>query len=132
MSASNEVRTEIKAILLQIFAEIETQLAGLLNGSSQPVRLDTPIEPGSRVDAMQHHQMALEMALATLDREKQRLELVRNALERIGRPDFGDCVSCGKLIALVRLRKSPDATRCRPCVRKADRSSVSAASLRGA
>ena len=110
MGLTDEVRAELRESLLQTRAEVEASIAKLTE-SSKPVSLDQPIGRLSRMDSMQHQQMAL----AGLNREQQRLEMIRSALDRMDRSDFGDCVSCRKPIALVRLKYFPEATRCIQC-----------------
>ena len=59
----------------------------------QTIELDqTRVGRLSRAEAMQDHQMALEMAR----RRRAMLEAIDDALRRIGEdPDFGDCDDCG-------------------------------------
>ena len=65
----------------------------------------------SRMDAMQAQQMALE----TERRNRARLVLVRRALDRIERGEYGDCLECGEPIDPRRLEADPTALRCIDC-----------------
>lgn len=72
---------------------------------------DVSIGRLSRLDSMQHQQIALA--------GKRRLEDERNrlieALRRIDSGAFGKCLLCGQDIIDERLRIKPDAVSCVPC-----------------
>ena len=66
----------------------------------------------SRAEAMQDHQMALEMAR----RRGAMLEAIDDALRRIDTdPDFGHCDDCGEPIAAERLALDPAQRCCVSC-----------------
>ena len=67
----------------------------------------------SRAEAMQDHQMALEMAR----RRRAMLEAIDDALRRIGEedPNFGVCDDCGEPIAAKRLALDPTQRLCVSC-----------------
>ena len=53
-------------------------------------------------------------------RDQHELQAVRAALKRIAEGTYGECVACGKDIALERLKASPAAMRCIACQTKAE------------
>ena len=79
----------------------------------QTIELDqTRVGRLSRAEAMQDHQMALEMAR----RRRAMLEAIDDALRRIGEdPDFGYCDDCGEPIAAKRLTLDPTQRLCVSC-----------------
>ncbi|MCW2309141.1 TraR/DksA family transcriptional regulator [Rhodobium gokarnense] len=71
----------------------------------------------SRMDALQHQAMAAA-------NERQRaaeLSRIAAALDRLGRGDYGYCLSCGEDIVERRLEIDPSATLCVDCARSRDR-----------
>jgi len=62
-----------------------------------------------------HPDVMDEVALASVARDANELELIDRALERIERPEFGYCADCGTGIALSRLFAEPYALRCTRC-----------------
>lgn len=85
-----------------------------LDEESQAISPDVSIGRLSRLDSMQHQQMALA-GKRRLEEERARL---REAERRIIQGVFGRCLLCGKDIAEVRLRHQPDAVSCVPCMSK--------------
>lgn len=69
----------------------------------------------SCMDAMQGQ----AMVQATIDRRQARLALIKAALARIERGEFGACQSCGEAIALPRLQINPAASLCIDCAEQA-------------
>lgn len=53
-------------------------------------------------------------------RDQYELQAVRAALQRIAQGAYGECVTCGKAIALERLKASPAAMRCIVCQTQAE------------
>lgn len=94
-------------------AEIEKELTAL-GDSTEAIAPDVSIGRLSRLDSMQHQQMALA--------GKQRLEDERSRLVaaeyRIEEGTFGSCLQCGNDIATERLEYQPDAVTCVPCAQK--------------
>ena len=99
------IQSRLTAIDQEIVALAET---------TEAVSPDVSIGRLSRLDSMQHQQMALA--------GKRRLEDERNrlheALRRIDAGSFGKCLLCGGDIADERLEYQPDAVTCVPCLRK--------------
>tara|TARA_B100000686_G_scaffold354462_1_gene464858 strand:- start:2436 stop:2780 length:345 start_codon:yes stop_codon:yes gene_type:complete len=79
----------------------------------QTIELDqTRVGRLSRAEAMQDHQMALEMAR----RRRAALEAIDDALRRLEKdPDFGVCEDCGEPIVAKRLALNPTQRLCVPC-----------------
>ena len=66
----------------------------------------------SRAEAMQDHQMALEMAR----RREAMLKAIDEALDRVDEdPHFGLCDDCGEPIPVERLALDPTQRCCVPC-----------------
>jgi len=86
--------------------------------SRRPVELDqTSVGRLSRVDALQHQAMALEIERRR-GREKLRIEA---ALRRMDAGDFGYCISCGEEIASQRLAVDPTTPTCIRCASEVPR-----------
>ena len=98
-----------------LLLELQASLADTLQSAEkagETVELDQArVGRLSRMDAMQAQQMALE----TERRNRARLLLVQQALRRIERGDYGDCLECGEPIDPRRLEADPTATRCIAC-----------------
>jgi DnaK suppressor protein len=95
-------------------AELE-ELTALREASSETrsaVELDQQsVGRLSRVDALQTQQMAL-----AADRSRQaRIQLIRQALERIKSGEFGYCLVCDEPIAQGRLNADPSTPVCVNC-----------------
>jgi DnaK suppressor protein len=69
----------------------------------------------SRMDAMQHQEMAKESGR----RRQAELVRIRLALQRIDNGEYGYCLRCDELIALARLEIDPAATLCIQCAEAA-------------
>lgn len=68
----------------------------------------------SRMDALQGQ----AMSIAALNRRKEELKKIDQALERIENDDYGYCQECGEEIAEKRLQFKPTVTRCIHCAEK--------------
>ncbi len=94
-------------------AQIEQELASIVD-STAAIAPDVSIGRLSRLDSMQHQQMALA--------GKQRLAEERSRLVaaefRIGEGTYGTCLICDNDISLDRLEYQPDAVTCVPCAQK--------------
>lgn len=100
--------------------EIGGELAGLVRrmeasgNTVRPVELD----PGSvgrlsRMDELQNQAMAKGLR----ERERQRLDALHQALERIEVGTYGTCVDCGGAIPFARLEAYPEISTCMACSR---------------
>ena len=76
------------------------------------VELDTSIGRLSRMDAMQHQQMALELRR----RRENQLLRIENAFKRMDKGQYGICGRCRKPIDEARLEVFPDVVTCVSCL----------------
>lgn len=67
------------------------------------------------VDDAQAHDADREVDLALSDQDRQHLQDIQAALERLEACTYGDCKDCGEVIAPERLRVQPQALRCMAC-----------------
>jgi len=82
------------------------------DSATKPVELDQQsVGRLSRMDAMQGQ----AMALATRQRQEQRLRQLIAALRRIDEDDYGYCEDCGKPINPRRLEIDPATLFCLDC-----------------
>ena len=105
---------EIKALLLELKEQLLTTLNDNI-GAAETVELDQAMVGRlSRMDAMQHQ----EMAKAQKRRAKERLVQVENRLRQFdeGETDSTACTDCLEPIPWARLRALPDADLCVPCL----------------
>ena len=108
-------KQDIKSQLEQLVSELEQSIEDV-KPSSQPVELDQQaVGRVSRIDAIQQQQLQL----ASLQRMKQRLGMVKEALERIDSEDFGLCLKCEEPIGIDRLKARPESQACMECMKKA-------------
>ena len=100
-------------VITSRLAEIESELKEL-EESTEAISPDVSIGRLSRLDAMQHQQIALS--------GKRRIEEERNRLHEAQRRlitgCFGSCLLCGGAIAPERLEIQPAAVSCVPCAQK--------------
>ena len=94
-------------------AEIEKELAAMAD-STEVIAPDVSIGRLSRLDSMQHQQMALA---GKQRHEEERTRLVA-AEFRIDEGTYGSCLHCGNDIATERLEYQPDAITCVPCAQR--------------
>ena len=79
---------------------------------SDPVEVDqSSVGRLTRMDALQSQAMAAEVER----RREVELARIEGALERIGRDEYGYCVSCGEAIAQRRLELDPATPLCLSC-----------------
>ena len=99
---------------------LEGQLLELLEVSKEgtkPVELDQPIGRLSRMDAMQHQQMAT----ANRQSHQLRLKQVKRALGALTRDEYGECGRCEEPIGFGRLKARPETPFCLGCQGLAER-----------
>ena len=101
---------ELEALLKANRQEIEDRLRATLEGA-KPVDLDEPIGRLSRVDAIQ----AQQITRAQRGRDEASLKMIKAALARIARGDYGLCARCDEPIGLPRLRARPESAMCVGC-----------------
>ena len=95
--------------LEQLQKELQSALAD--DESAAPVEPDRAIGRLTRQDAMQAQQMALELRR----RNRQRLEQVKRALERVEDSSYGYCTRCENEISAARLAVKPETPICIEC-----------------
>lgn len=78
---------------------------------TDPVQLDTSIGRLSRMDAIQSQQMAL----ALKQRQREQLQRLSRALDRVADGSYGQCKRCRDSISIERLEAQPDAVFCVNC-----------------
>jgi DnaK suppressor protein len=100
------------ARLRELKASLQQQLEETRD-SAKPVDLGESIGRLTRMDALQQQQMAL----ATRDRLRKRLQAVSAAIARLEAGTFGECVDCGESIEPRRLEARPESFFCLPCQR---------------
>ncbi len=103
-------QAELQVLIQQNCKELE-ELLNNSNASSKPVDLDEPIGRLSRVAAMQQQQMAV----ASRQAQRQRLQLLYNALQAIERDSYGSCRLCEEPIGYHRLLVRPETPFCLAC-----------------
>ncbi len=109
MSAMNteQIRAKLKAMQMEL-----EDLRSHSSQSRSAVQLDqTSVGRVSRIDAIQHQQLAL----ATERSRQQSLAQIASALKRLDDDTYGDCIVCGEKIAPKRLAFAPAVPTCINC-----------------
>ena len=96
--------------LRELAEEIKSDLASNRDDAGI-VELDTSIGRLSRMDAMQHQQMALELRR----RRENQLLRIENAFKRMDKGQYGVCGKCRRPIDEMRLEIFPDVVTCVSC-----------------
>lgn len=104
--------------LQDIRTDLERQLAKLersmkvTDEAARPVELDqTAVGRLSRMDSLQNQALTQNLK----EREQHKLALLREALARIDREEFGICTACDGAIPIQRLFVFPEAPVCAAC-----------------
>lgn len=100
----HELRTELHAAEQALLADTQTSVDDVTD----------------QKDTAERHQRG-EMIDAQEQRDRDELQLVESALQRLDSGVYGDCTSCGEPIALPRLQVQPAALRCAACQTEAER-----------
>ncbi len=88
------------------------QVAEAGDEAAKPVELDqTRMGRLSRMDALQGQAMSQEAQR----RRVQELKGIQQALQRLDDEEYGECLDCGKMIAVGRLEIHPTARLCIHC-----------------
>ena len=98
-----------RAALKKLREELTASLAD--GESAAPVSPDRAIGRLTRQDAMQAQQMAVELRR----RNRQRLQMIERALERVEAGEYGACTRCGEEISAARLEVKPETPVCVEC-----------------
>lgn len=112
MAASQELRDALRPILQQRRQQMIDDLRGEAHNDEGGLEVrsyrDTT-DDDAVVDSMD----ALEIAATA--RDAQELGAIDDALARLGKDDFGECVDCGCDIEPARLLAEPTVLRCTAC-----------------
>jgi len=99
-------------LLLQSEYEDLISLSLSTKEARAPVELDQQsVGRLSRMDAMQQQ----SMDIAREERRQHRLKILKAALDRLDKDDYGYCLACGEDIPYKRLLADPATTRCVEC-----------------
>ncbi len=102
-----ELKRQLECLELKML-----DLLALAHSSSDRVELDQArMGRVSRGDAL----LQQSMAKAGHSRTEDRLIQVRQALKRIERDEYGDCLHCFKAISVERLQLAPETPLCIEC-----------------
>jgi DnaK suppressor protein len=116
----NELTTEQIADRREALERLEAELEELLEATrdgTRPVELDEPIGRLTRMDAIQQQ----SVSAANRRSAALRLRQVLQALELIGRGDYGFCLRCEDPIGYPRLAARPESPYCLDCQDEIDR-----------
>ncbi len=97
----------------QRLVENEQEIAALVV-ESEAISPDVSIGRLSRLDSMQHQQLAL----ANKRRHEDEQNRLHEALRRIDAGNYGHCLLCHQDIERERLELQPAAVTCVPCLKK--------------
>jgi DnaK suppressor protein len=102
----------------ELRSELERELGGLVRSMAitdealRPVQLDqTAVGRLSRMDSIQNQSLTKNLR----ERESLKLALIRGALARMERGDYGLCEDCGGPIPFGRLFVVPESPTCAGC-----------------
>ena len=110
MALTPEQIAEWRSKLMTVRSSLEQELSSS-EEAARPVDLGQPIGRLTRIDALQQQQMAL----AHLDRIRNRMLAIGGALGRLDDGTFGECLRCGEDIELRRLEARPETFFCLIC-----------------
>ena len=103
--------TELRSELEREFGSLVKSMA-ITDEALRPVQLDqTAVGRLSRMDSLQNQSLTKNLR----ERESLKLALIRGALERMERGDYGLCESCGGQIPFGRLFVVPESPSCGGC-----------------
>jgi DnaK suppressor protein len=103
-------RRELRTIMLDEIEEIGI-MVGQMEGNVAPVAPDSAIGRISRMDTILNQ----EISRSSLSSLKQRRVKLEHLLRRLDEPGFGECVDCGELIPMARLKAVPESILCVDC-----------------
>ena len=108
-----DVRRRLEAELERSLERIRQSTGETLTPSGSGSR-PTEVGTGDAMDAIQAS-VDRELGFATRSLLVRRANELAEALERLRRGDYGDCLACGRPIAAARLAAAPEATMCVSC-----------------
>lgn len=105
--------TAVRDMLVYRQHELRTEILAAEQASLSATQLSTG-DVTDQKETAQRHQRG-EMADAQEQRDRDQLQQVEAALQRLDQGVYGDCLNCGEPIALPRLQVQPAAARCAAC-----------------
>ena len=108
--ALDHYRKQLHTMRGDVLARLKAQRGGTL-GRAEAAAEHFAREQDSPAALQTEHET--EMALDA--HEVKELQTIEDALQRLDRGEYGDCVDCGCAIAHARLDAQPDAPRCVTC-----------------
>ena len=110
-----EIKQKLQEEKKQILMELQTQRAFNQDDSRKDV--------GDEVDSSVNEQ-ARELSLLMRDRNRDRLEAIEEAIQRMQTGDYGYCEECGDSIPKRRLMAMPLARMCVNCQQDQERANT--------
>ena len=110
-----DIKQKLQEEKEQILAELRAQAASSKDNS----RKDVGDEVDSSVDEQER-----ELSLLLRDRDRDRLESIEEAIQRMQTGDYGYCEECGDSIPKKRLMAMPLARMCVNCQQDQERATV--------
>ena len=107
IDSSTERAAKFEPRLRVRLAELEARLHGI------EAELDRPGDPDDEERAIEREGVEVQEDLGRAGLDE--IRMIRAALGRIGKGEYGYCVNCGEEIAEGRLDLVPHAARCRDC-----------------
>ena len=103
---------EIKVKIREEIAKTEVLIQSYRD-QSKPVTLDNSIGRLSRMDAINNK----SITEAALRKAEEKLHKLNQALETIGKGNFGLCIQCKQPIPIGRILLMPESNRCVNCAK---------------
>lgn len=110
-----DIKQKLQEEKEQILAELRAQAASSKDNS----RKDVGDEVDSSVDEQER-----ELSLLLRDRDRDRLESIEEAIQRMQTGDYGYCEECGDSIPKKRLMAMPLARMCVNCQQDQERATI--------
>lgn len=101
---------ELHSELLELNEELQL-IVDVSEAGTRPVDLDEPIGRLSRMDAIAQQ----NINQANRRSAQIRIQRIQSAIQRIANDEYGECLSCGELVGLQRLKVQPEAPFCISC-----------------
>ncbi len=103
-------RKEIESILKSSIKTTEEDLNGLKN-LTKPIAPDNAIGRLSRMEAI-NEKSVNERAVVNAE---NKLQMLKEALRRLDKDEYGECLNCEEPIPKARLKVMPESTVCLKC-----------------
>lgn len=103
---------------LQIYDEIE-HLKKEIDEAAYEIEAISPEKSIGQLSRNNTFQL-YDMAVTAQQRRIERIESLRNALDRMDGGDYGECKSCRQSIAWARLEAQPETRWCNQCADKSE------------